>query len=70
MDDVEYASERIQSRAGEMAQAIRSAGCSSIGPRIHLGEHTHGGSQLSVTPMPGDPTLSHMHAGKTSTYTK
>lgn len=59
--------------------AVQSTGCSSAGPRISS-QHPPGGSQLSVTPVPGDPVLTSdltvtahtwytdIHAGKTPIY--
>jgi hypothetical protein len=59
--------------AGEVTQWLRALGCSSRGPGFNS-QHPHGSSQLSVTPVPADPTPSHRHklpdAGKTSMHIK
>ena len=46
--------------------AVKSTGCSSRGAGFNS-QHPHGGSEPSVTPVPGDldPPTPHMHAGKT-----
>ncbi|CAO2583729.1 17-beta-hydroxysteroid dehydrogenase 13 [Lemmus lemmus] len=40
--------------------AVGSSDCSSRGPGFDS-QHPHGSSQLSVTPVPRDPTPSHRH---------
>lgn len=50
---------------GEIAQRVRSMGCSTRGPKFES-EHPHGGSQPSLTPGQGDGTSSyglHRHLG-------
>jgi hypothetical protein len=44
---------RISWGWGEMAQWLRDSGCSSTRPRFNS-QQTHGGSQASITPVPGD----------------
>ena len=41
-----------RTRAREVAQRLRALACSFKGPRFNS-KHPHGGSQLSVTPVPG-----------------
>ena len=45
---------------------VKSTGCSSRGPRFNS-QHSHGSSQLFVTPVPGDLTSSHRHTCKPNT---
>ena len=42
--------------AGEVALVVKNTGCSSRGPEFDS-QHPYGGSQSSLTPGPGDPTL-------------
>jgi hypothetical protein len=53
-----YKTLRIPSWCWRDASAVKSADCSSGGPRFNP-QQPYGSSQLSVTPAPGDPTLSH-----------
>ena len=39
---------------------VKSTGCSSQGPKFNF-QHPHGSSQLSPTPVPGNPTPLHRH---------
>jgi len=48
---------------------VKNIGCSPRVPRFNS-QHPHGGSQLSVTPVSGDPTPSHRHASKTPMHIK
>jgi hypothetical protein len=49
---------KIDVRAGE--SAIKSTTCSSRGTGFNP-QHPHDNSQLSITPVPGDPAPSHKH---------
>jgi hypothetical protein len=40
--------------------AVKSTGCFSKGPEFNS-HHQQGRSQMSITPVPGDPTPSHRH---------
>ena len=42
---------------------VKSTGCSSKGPGFHS-QHPHNSSQLSVTPVPRNSTLSYRHTCK------
>jgi hypothetical protein len=41
--------------------AVKSTGCPSKGPRFNS-QNPYDSSQMSLTPVPGDPTPSHRHA--------
>ena len=45
---------------------VKSTGCFSRVPRFNS-QHPHGSSQLSLTPVPGDPTPSLRHACRSNT---
>ena len=49
--------------------AVRSTGCSSRGPGFNS-QNPHGGSQLSVAPIPGDQAPSDTNESKTPVYMK
>ena len=47
-----------QPRGWRDDSVVKNTGCSSRGPRFNS-QYPHGGSQLSVTSVPGDPTPTH-----------
>jgi hypothetical protein len=47
---------------------VKSTGCPSRGPGFNS-QHPHGGSQVSVSPVPGDLTPSHRYTCRQNTNT-
>jgi hypothetical protein len=74
--------EKKRKKGWKDGSVIKSRGCSRRKPEFSLG-HPHGGSQASITAVPGDPMLSsdlhghqactwctYIHAGKGHAYIK
>ena len=53
----------------EVTQWLRALRCSSRGPRFNS-QHPHGSSYLPVILVPGNPTPSHVYAGKIPIHIK
>jgi hypothetical protein len=57
--DILYCYTKIHDGPREMALGVKNTSCSSRGLGFNS-QHPHGSSQLSVIPVPGNTTFSHM----------